>query len=61
MEVWFLIEIAWKTPLKTNSSPGKLEFTDLPTEFYSFTDGLEFSSIALYGLKWNKTFNDIKA
>ena len=30
MEVWFLIQTDWKTPLKTNSSPENLEFLDLP-------------------------------
>ena len=36
MEVWFSIQIAWKTPLKTNSSPEKLEFADLPHEILFF-------------------------
>ena len=33
MEVWFSIQMPWKTSLKTNSSHGKLKFKGFPTEF----------------------------
>ena len=60
MEVWFSIQIAWKTPLKTNLSPGKLEFTDLlhGIPFFQGWPGILHPSCM--DIKWNTTFSDIK-
>ena len=61
MAVWFSIQIAWKTPLKTNSSPGILEFTNFlhGILFFQGWPGILHPSPCL-DIKWNMTFNDIK-
>ena len=61
MRVWFSIQIAWKTPFKPNSSPGKLEFTDLPHEnlFFQGWPGILHPSPCM-DIKWNTTSKDIK-
>ena len=58
MEVWFSIQIAWKAPLKTSSSPGKLEFANGILLFQGWP-GILYPSLCMY-IKWSTTVNDIK-